>query len=127
MFNKELVIDILQQICHATLVVQKRAAFIQSANDFLETDDGHQKLDAICMQLIAIGESIKNIDKITHSELFVHYSEIDWKNIAKMRDIIAHHYFDIDAEIVYSVCKKHIPALEKAIYQILIEFNAIDN
>ena len=29
-----------------------------------------------------------------------------------MRDIITHHYFDIDAETVFTVCDKHIPELE---------------
>ncbi len=121
MFDKELVAEILRQIYHATLIVQKRAILIQSANDFLDTEDGSQKLDSICMQLIAIGESLKNLDKITHSEFLIQYPEIDWKNIKKMRDIIAHHYFDIDAEVVYSVCKQHIPILEKVIYRMLME------
>ena len=29
-----------------------------------------------------------------------------------MRDIIAHHYFDIDAEIVFDVVKNKLPALK---------------
>ena len=31
------------------------------------------------MQLIAIGESLKNIDKITNKELLEKYPQIDWK------------------------------------------------
>ena len=35
-----------------------------------------------------------------------------------MRDIITHHYFDIDAETVFTVCDDHIPELEKVINRI---------
>ncbi len=72
-------------------------------------DDGIDRLDAICMMLIAIGESLKYLDKITESKLFEEYPEVDWKGAKGIRDIISHHYFDVDAEIVYSVCKERLP------------------
>jgi len=28
-----------------------------------------------------------------------------------MRDIISHHYFDLDAEAIFDVCKNHIDKL----------------
>lgn len=37
--------------------------------------------------------------------------EIEWKRIMGMRDILSHHYFDVDAEVVYSVCAHHIATL----------------
>ena len=37
------------------------------------------RLDAICMMLIAIGESLKNLDKVTGGRLLSKYPEIDWK------------------------------------------------
>ena len=58
-----------------------------------------EKLDAISMQLIAIGEALKNLDKITAESLLPNYSQIDWKKVKGMRDIISHHYFDIDSEL----------------------------
>jgi len=36
-----------------------------------------------------------------------------------MRDIITHHYFDLDAEIVYDVCKNEIPKLIDVVRTIL--------
>jgi uncharacterized protein with HEPN domain len=35
-----------------------------------------------------------------------------------MRDIIAHHYFDVDAEAIFDVCKNHISKLKNAILKI---------
>jgi uncharacterized protein with HEPN domain len=40
-----------------------------------------EKLDAICMQLIAIGESLKHLDKITHKSLLPNYPRIEWKKV----------------------------------------------
>ncbi|MBU2522349.1 MAG: DUF86 domain-containing protein [Proteobacteria bacterium] len=33
----------------------------------------------------------------------------DWKKAKGMRDIISHHYFDMNAEAIYNVCKNNIP------------------
>lgn len=71
------------------------------------------------MQLIAIGESIKNIDKITNRKLLINYPEIDWKGIKGVRDIISHHYFDIDAEQIFNVCNNNIEPLTKTLMIIL--------
>ncbi len=80
-----------------------------------------EKLDAICMLLIAIGESLKKIDKITNQTLLVQYPEIDWKGVKGMRDIISHHYFDIDAEEIYWVCDNQISVLAKTIKKIITD------
>jgi len=103
MYDKELVIEILQQILMASKRILSRFAKISSVGDFLKGEEGIEKLDAICMQLIAIGESLKNIDKITNGDLLKDYHQVDWKRAKGMRDIISHHYFDLDAEIVYDV------------------------
>lgn len=36
---------------------------------------------------------------------------MDWKGAKGMRDIISQHYFDLDAEVVFSICKDRIPGL----------------
>ena len=38
-----------------------------------------------------------------------------------MRDIITHHYFDIDAETVFVVCKERIPEMQKVIQKIVTD------
>jgi len=68
-------------------------------------------LDSICMKLVAIGESIKNLDKVSNKEMLVKYPQIQWKQAMGMRDIIVHHYFDVDAEQIYMTIKEDLPAL----------------
>jgi uncharacterized protein with HEPN domain len=73
------------------------------------------------MQLINIGEVLKQIDKLTGSKFLVNYPEIDWKKAKGMRDIITHHYFDIDAETIYEVCSVHVPEMKTVMHKILID------
>ena len=114
-----LVREILEQICEAIHKVQRRFKPIDTPDDFLNTDIGLDLLDSICMMLIAIGESIKKIDKITKGQLLPRYPEIDWKGVMGIRDIISHHYFDIDAEEIYEICSKEIDPLILTIQKIL--------
>lgn len=114
-YDQELVIDMIDNILWALDQVQKRFKSINNASDFLDDDIGLEKLDSICMQLINIGEALKRIDKITNKNLLERYSAIEWKKIMGMRDIITHHYFDIDAETVFTVCNEHLLPLERAL------------
>ncbi len=109
----------MQQINNAIDKILYRFSPIKTADDFLSSPEGMEKLDVICMQLIAIGESVKNIDKLAGKSFLSQHSSIDWKGIKGMRDIITHHYFDIDAEAISEVCSKHIPELKKVITNIL--------
>ena len=121
MYDTELVYSSLMKIQSALERILKRAESTQEADDFLLTPYGMERLESICMLLIAIGESVKKIDKITNKKLFSDYPEIDWKGVMGMRDIIAHHYFDIDAAIVFDVIKNYLPDVKFVIDKILKE------
>ncbi|GAG76627.1 unnamed protein product, partial [marine sediment metagenome] len=72
-----------------------------------------------CMLLIAIGESLKKLDKITDASLLPKYSQIDWKKAKGLRDIISHQYFDVNAEAIFDVCKTKIKILSDTITKIV--------
>lgn len=115
MFDQELVLDILYQILDATQKVNQRFDPIKTVSDFTDSPSGLEKLDSICMLLIAIGESLKNLDKVTKRVFLKEYPEIDWKGAKGLRDIISHQYFDVDAEEIFWVCEKNIPTLSETI------------
>ena len=119
MYDKGLIIDILKNIDWALDQINRRYQVIESSDDFIKDDLGLEKLDSICMQLINIGEALKQIDKLTETKLLTNYPEIDWKKAKGMRDIITHHYFDIDSETVFAVCSEHIPKMRRVIKKIL--------
>jgi uncharacterized protein with HEPN domain len=124
MYDLELVREILRQILWSAETISKRFQPITSAQEFLASDAGLEKLDAICMQLIAIGESVKHLDKVTNGDLLSGYPQVEWKRVMGMRDVLRHHYFDLDAEAVYVVCEMHIPELIQTIRRILAELGA---
>jgi len=119
MFDVELVIEILKNILWSIDQILLRSKEIKSFEQFLSDDTGLEKLDSICMQLINIGEALKQIDKLTGEDLFIKYIEIDWKNAKGMRDIITHHYFDIDAEVVFAVIREKLPPMKNVITKII--------
>lgn len=121
MSNQQLVLETLKQIANASERILHRFSKVPNLDYFLSNDEGLEKLDAFCMQLIAIGESLKHIDKLTNNTLLKNYPEIDWKAVKGMRDIITHHYFDLDAEAVYDVCENDIKPLLNTINRIIVD------
>ncbi len=111
MHNKELILSSLEDISFSLELVLKRVKNIQTADDFLESENGLEKLDSISMRLVAIGEAFKNIDKLSNNTILKNYPQIPWKQVKGIRDILSHHYFDIDAEIIFDVSKDEIPKL----------------
>ena len=115
MFDRGLVLSILAQISEALEKIQARTTHIKDASDFTDTPAGMEKLDGVCMLFAAVGEALKQVDRITSGKLFPQYPEIDWKGAMGFRDIIVHHYFDIDAEQVAWLCKERVGPLSAAV------------
>ena len=113
--NLPIVLHTLEQIELAIGRLQERTKNIRSVDDFLSTPGGMEKLDAACMVLIDIGESIKNLDKVSEGKLLPTYPSIPWKKVMGIRDIMAHHYFEVDADVVFEVIVKELDPLKKAI------------
>lgn len=111
MYDKTLVVEIIDQIIEAVDTVQERCETINSVNDLTDTKAGQERLDGICMKLIAVGESLKNIDSISEHTLLPQYPQIEWKKIKGIRDFISHHYFDLDAEVIFDICRQHLQPL----------------
>ena len=41
--------------------------------------------------------------------------DVDWKNIARLRDKLGHHYWAIEVDKIWDIVDVHIPALRKAL------------
>ena len=113
--DKSVALDILYDIQSAIEKLQERTKKVCNVDDFLGSSDGIILLDATCMLLIAIGESLKNLDKVTHGELLPTYPNIPWKQVKGLRDIISHHYFDVDADQIFWIVCNEIAPLKTAI------------
>ncbi|MEI6263408.1 MAG: HepT-like ribonuclease domain-containing protein [Deltaproteobacteria bacterium] len=104
-------LDLMVESIH---LVQERFSKILEAADFVGSTEGVILLDAISMRLQIIDELVKKIQKAAPMYLS-DYAEIEWKKISKFRDLVSHHYKHVDHEIVYDICKMHIPKLNEVV------------
>ena len=91
--------------------IPRRFAGVNQEEGFSQSDVDQDRLDAICMILLAVGEAFKKIDRKTEGKLLARFPEVDWPGVKGVRNVIAHGYFDIDAEEVFAICRDDIPAL----------------
>jgi uncharacterized protein with HEPN domain len=117
--DKEFVLEVLLQIEEAAKKITGRFQAINQVSDFTDSPDGVEKMESICMMLIVIGESLKNLDTITAGTLLPQYPDVDWKKAKGMRDILTHHYVDINAEAVFLTCRDKIPPLLNTIQKMI--------
>ena len=66
------------------------------------------RIDAVVRNLEIIGEAAKMVPESIRAE----YPNIEWKKIAGLRDILAHHYFEVDLDIVWDVVQNKLSTLD---------------
>lgn len=115
MSDTALLLEVIRQIEEAINRIDRRFVGIQSGDDFTRSDEGLDKLDSIAMMLIWIGESIKNLEKYGGQTLLVAHREVDWKGVKGTRDILSHHYGNVDADVVFNICANRMPSFKAAI------------
>lgn len=120
--DPQLIRSILENILIAITRIERRFAGIDHPDDFLSSDEGVDRLDGIAMMLIAMGEQLKQLDKFGSVNLETLYPHIDWKGAKGIRDFLSHHYFVLDAEVIFEVCQNKIPVLKHAICDLKSQF-----
>ena len=96
---------------------RQRLADIQAAIDAIrphlrrgDLNDG-LVFDAVRIRLLEIGEAIKALP----DDLLATQPSIPWRQIARMRDHLAHRYFDTAHAILQATVDEDLPDLERAI------------
>ncbi len=97
--DKEFLFDIQEAIRRISLYTKGL-----NYRDFLKKIETQ---DAVLRNLEIIGEAVKNISQ----ELKKQYSDVQWKEIAGMRDRIIHFYFGVNWDIVWQTAKEKLPQL----------------
>ncbi|OKY77557.1 MAG: HEPN domain containing protein [Candidatus Methanohalarchaeum thermophilum] len=69
--------------------------------------------DAVIRQLEIIGEASKKLSDDFRSK----DEEIEWRDIAGMRDKLIHGYFGVDLEIVWETINNELPKLKKEVQE----------
>ena len=89
----------------ARFIAPGKAAFLES----------EEIQDAVIRNIEVIGEAAKRVSSETRSQL----SQLDWKRICGMRDVLIHDYIGVDLEEVWNVAVSRIPELQDALEEFL--------
>ncbi len=88
------------------------------SQDFDNAEDFYhdaKSFDASMMQFVVIGEIVTRLDeeyKLTHDN-------IPWQKVKDFRNIIAHDYFGIDADEIWSIIQYHLLPLRDNIEELI--------
>jgi uncharacterized protein with HEPN domain len=74
---------------------------------FAEFSSDEAIFDAVLFNLQVIGEAAKKLPDAARAAI----PEAGGSGPARLRDLIAHHYFSIDAEIIWEVATTHVPRM----------------
>jgi len=80
-----------------------------------EFTENLEKVYAVVKAFENIGEAVKNIPK----EITEMYPEIPWSEIAKMRDVLTHHYFGVDDKVLWDTLDEDFDEFENTVNLIL--------
>lgn len=81
--------------------------------------DDEMLFDAVLFNLEVIGEAVKKLP----AEAKATVPDADWSGPARMRDLIAHHYFAVDPQIVWEAATQHVPRVLKHAQQLRERFD----
>lgn len=95
----------------------ERAERFVGTMDYTTFEDDEKTHFAVIRCIEIIGEAVKNIP----DEFRVKYPEINWTDMAGMRDKVIHSYFVVDLELVWLVVKEDIPKIKPLIEKIIKE------
>ena len=107
---------------------RQRLSDIQAAIDairsHLQRGDLSDRLvfDAVRIRLLEIGEAVKALP----AEMLGSQPDIPWTQIARMRDHLAHRYFDTDHAVLQATVDNDLPELERAVQALVATLPAED-
>jgi uncharacterized protein with HEPN domain len=104
--GRSIAIDRLRHMIDAGASIE---AYTARGRDAFDSDSAVQ--DAILYQIIVLGEAAKAVVK-ADADLANDLSEVEWSLLAKMRDRVAHRYWETDRELVWATATKDIPELK---------------
>lgn len=99
--------DVLEAIANVTQFV--------GAMTRQEFEADKKTVHAVVRNLEVIGEAVKGVPAGVRGR----YPQVPWQRIAGLRDILIHHYFEIEIDIVWDVVQSKLPELKLQIEAVL--------
>ena len=75
------------------------------------------RFDALLHNLHVIGEAVKKLPEDFRNL----HPDLPWREIAGMRDVVAHAYFALDLDILWDAVQNDVPSLQSRVEQMMQE------
>jgi uncharacterized protein with HEPN domain len=79
-------------------------------------------IDAVVRNLEIIGEATKRVPQSLREQ----FSDVPWRKMAGLGDVVAHHYFGIDLRLVWDIVERDVPFARLKLAAILATLPAGD-
>lgn len=107
----------LADISDAATQVGKAVEALERAEADDNNDEAQLAFDALLYRLVVIGEAVKALP----AYLLDRQPQIPWREIARLRDLLAHHYYRVDAQVIRRTVESPLADLRNAVTQIMVE------
>jgi uncharacterized protein with HEPN domain len=94
--------------------VEKIASYV-AGMDVEKFSADPRTVDAVVRNLEIIGEAVRSLPEDVKDKA----SEIEWRKIASLRNILVHEYFGVNVQLVWDVTQTKLPPLRDACKRML--------
>ncbi len=95
--------------------VRRAVEALERAESQKAEDDAQLAFDALLYRLVVIGEAVKMLP----ARLLASQPQVAWREIARLRDLLAHHYYRVDAEVIRRTVEAPMEELRDAVRQLI--------
>ena len=107
--------DRLIDISDAAAGVLKAVDALERAEADHAQEEAQLAFDALLYRLLVIGEAVKALPE----ELLALQPSVPWREIARLRDLLAHHYYRVDAQVIRRTVEAPLDQLAAGVAELL--------
>ncbi len=107
----------LADILDAAERVSRATEALERAEADNKADEAQLAFDALLYRLVVIGEAVKSLPE----DLLARQAQVPWREIARLRDLLAHHYYRVEAHVIRRTVETPLSELKAAVTQLLAD------
>ena len=113
-------VDVIEHILEYCQKIQATENYF--GDSYTTFSDNFIYRDAVSMSLLQIGELTGHLSE----DFKAKYSEIPWRSIRGLRNIVAHNYGDIDVNALWETLKTDLPKLRTFCTEIIASYSVLE-
>jgi uncharacterized protein with HEPN domain len=94
--------------------VRKAVEALERAEADEAEEEAQLAFDALLYRLLVIGEAVKTLP----NEILALQPDVPWREIARLRDFLAHHYYRVDARVIRRTVEAPLDQLTAAVAEL---------